>query len=119
MTNPLPPGVHRGADVELPFHGLEWRSVSVRHHVADQIAIIADGSRSLAVADSRRPDNGTVVAHVIDEPDETVIQALDQAACFLFFEKPVEPLGPTGLIWIETGGQRTHTCFDAHGIPDR
>ena len=91
--------------------------MSVGHHVADQIAIVADEYRSLAVADPRRPDNGTVVAHVIDKPDEAIIQAFDQGACLLFFEKPAEPLGLTGF--IVAGGQETQTCFDAHGIPDR
>jgi hypothetical protein len=52
--------------------------VPVPHQVPNQAAIIAAPLSPLAVADPCGLDDGRIIAHVIDQSDETVVQTFDQ-----------------------------------------
>jgi hypothetical protein len=49
--------------------------VPIPHQITDQATVVADFLRPFAVADASSLDYGGVIAHVIDQPDEAVVEA--------------------------------------------
>ena len=104
MADPLPPHVHRHAHVQLELAHLERRRVSVPHQVADEAAVLVPALGAPAVGRSRRLHDGRVVAHVVDDAHEPVVQhanGLPQHGIELCDRRAGDPLG---------------TC-DSSGIP--
>ena len=66
MADPLPPAVHRHPYNKLKFGHFKWRGVGVSQQIADQLTIVADLSRALAVADASGLHNRAVIAHAVD-----------------------------------------------------
>ena len=52
----------------------------VAHQVADEAGVVAGGLRAGAVGDAGGLDDGGVVAHVVDDADETVVEDGDGLA---------------------------------------
>src|SRR6185369_5911484 len=78
MPDPLPPAVHRHADVELDLAHLERRRVPVAHQVAHEPAVFADLARSAAVRHARSLHDRFVGAHVVDDAYEAVVEHLER-----------------------------------------
>ena len=74
VADPLPRHEDRQLHVVFDLAHLERRGVPVPHQVADQPGILADPARAAAVDDPRRLHDGRVVAHVVDDADEAVIE---------------------------------------------
>ena len=74
VPNPLPPAVHRHADQQFHLGHLEGRGVPVPHQVADQRAIVGDVPRAGRVAHPGRLDHRMIVAHHVDQADESVVE---------------------------------------------
>ena len=74
VTDPLAGDEDGEFDVELDLAHLEGRRVPVAHEVADQALVIGDGLGALAIADAGGLGDGGVVAHVVDDADEAVIE---------------------------------------------
>ena len=77
MADPLARDEDRQLHVQLELAHLERRRVAVTHQVADEPAVAVHRARAFAVRHARRLDDGAVVAHVVDESDEPVIEAVD------------------------------------------
>ena len=60
--------------MKLDLAHLERRGVPVAQQVADQPGIVAHGFRAPAVGHTRGLNDRGVVAHIVDHPDETVIE---------------------------------------------
>ncbi len=58
----------------LDLAHLEWRRVAVAHQVADQPGILGHPPGAAPVGDPRGLDDGAVVAHVVNDPQEAVVQ---------------------------------------------
>jgi hypothetical protein len=78
MADPLPRHEYRQLHVILDLAHLERRGVAVPHEIVDQPAILADLLGAAAVADPCRLHHRGVVAHVVDDADETVIEHRDR-----------------------------------------
>jgi hypothetical protein len=78
MADPLARHEDRQLDVVLDLAHLERRGVPVAHQVVDQPAVLADLLGAAAVGDARRLHDGGVVAHVVDHPDEAVVEHRDR-----------------------------------------
>ena len=74
MADPLARHEDRQLHVVLDLAHLERRRVPVPHQVVDEPAILADLLGAAAVAHARGLHHGRVVAHVVDDPDEAVIE---------------------------------------------
>jgi len=101
MADPLAGDEDRQLHVQLDLAHLEGRGVAVAHEIADEAAVGADALGALAVGDPRGLHDRAVVAEVVDDPHEAVVEHRD---------RPVEDLlqgrhrGPTGLVRL--GAQR-------------
>src|SRR6516162_2644315 len=58
----------------LDLAHLERRGVTVTHQIVDESPVLADLSGPAAIGDSRRLNDSSVVTHVIDNADKTVIE---------------------------------------------
>ena len=74
VADPLPRDEDRQFDVVLDLAHLERRRVAVPHQIVDQAAILADPLGAAAVGDARRLHDRGVVAHVVDDADEAVVE---------------------------------------------
>ena len=77
VAEPLPGDEDRRLDVELELAHLEWRGVAVAQEIADQRPVLPHLARACAVGNPRRLHDGRVVAHVVDHPDEAVIEHVE------------------------------------------
>ena len=71
--------------MKFKFHHLEWGSVAVPHQVADQAAVFAVGFRAIAVRHASRLHYRCVVAHIINESDEPLVEAVYLLVQYFFF----------------------------------
>jgi hypothetical protein len=78
VADPLARDEDRQLDVQLDLAHLERRRVPVAHQVADQAGVVARGLRARAVADARGLDDRAIVAHVVDDADEAVVEHRDR-----------------------------------------
>ena len=74
VADPLPRHEDRQLHMELDLAHLEGCGVPVTHQIVDQAAILADLPGAPAVGDARRLDDRAVVAHVVDDADEAVVE---------------------------------------------
>ena len=74
MTDPLPPGVHRHPDVQLDLAHLERCRVIVAQEVPDQAAVLVHLLGAGPVRYPGRLHDGAVVAQVVDDPDEALVE---------------------------------------------
>ena len=74
VADPLAGDEDRQLDVVLDLAHLERRRVAVAHEVVDQPPVLAHPLGALAVGDPRRLHDRPVIAHVIDDADEAVVQ---------------------------------------------
>ena len=74
VADPLARHEDRQLHVVLDLAHLERRRMAVPHQVVDQPAILADLLGAAAVAHARGLHDGGIVAHVVDDPDEAVIE---------------------------------------------
>jgi hypothetical protein len=74
VADPLPRHEDRQLHMVLDLAHLERRRVAVPHQIVDEAAILADLPGAAAVADPRGLHHGGIVAHVVDDADEAVIQ---------------------------------------------
>ena len=74
VADPLARHEDRQLHVVLDLAHLEGRGVAVPHQVVDQPRVVLHPLGALAVRYARRLDDGGVVAHVVDHPDETVVE---------------------------------------------
>ena len=78
VPDPLPRHEDRQLHMVLDLAHLEGRRVPVPHEVADQAAILVRRPGAAAVGDARGLHDGGVVAHVVDHPDEAVVEHRDR-----------------------------------------
>ena len=78
VPDPLPGDEDRQLHVQLDLAHLEGRGVPVAHQVVDQAAVVADLLGAAAVGDPRRLHDGGVVAHIVDDADEAVVEHRDR-----------------------------------------
>lgn len=74
MADPLAPGVHGNTDVEFDFAHFEGGGVGIAQQIADETAILMHLLGAGPVGDSGCLDDSSVVAHVVDDADESVVQ---------------------------------------------
>jgi len=74
VPDPLARHEHRQLDVELDLAHLERRGVLMAHEVVDEARVGADGPRARAIGHARGLDDRMVVAHVVDHPDEPLVE---------------------------------------------
>ena len=77
VADPLARDEHGQFDVQLDLAHLERGRVPVAHEVADQAFVVGDGLGALAVRDPRGLRDGGVIAHVVDEAHEAVVEHRD------------------------------------------
>ena len=77
VADPLAGHENRQFDVELDLAHLEWRGVAVAHQVADQAGILLHPLGAAPVRNPRGLHDGGVVAHVVDDTNEAMIQHRD------------------------------------------
>ena len=77
VADPLAGDEDRQLDVELDLAHLERGRVPVPHQVADQPLVVRDRLGAAAIADAGRLHDGRVVAHVVDDPDQPVVEHRD------------------------------------------
>ena len=80
MSYPLSPDVHRHADVQLDVAHFEWRRVVVTEQVADQSAILTHALGAGPIGNACCLNDRVVVAHVVDETHEAIVQHLEGLA---------------------------------------
>ena len=78
VADPLPGHEDRELHVQLDLAHLEGGRVMVAHQVADQAGVVAGGPGAGAVGDAGGLHDGGVVAHVVDDPDEAVVEDRDR-----------------------------------------
>ena len=78
VTDPLARHEDGQLDVVLDLAHFEGRRVAVAHEVVDQPGVVAGLARALAVRNAGRLDHRRVVAHVIDDADEAVVEDGDR-----------------------------------------
>ena len=88
VPDPLAGDEDRQLHMQLDLAHLEGRRMPVPHQIADQPLVIADMLGARAVRHARGLHDGGIVAHVVDHPDEAVIQHLMRAV-----EMRLHPLG--------------------------
>ena len=74
MADPLARHEDRQLHVVLDLAHLERRRVAMPHEIVDETAILADLLGAAAVAHPRGLHHGGIVAHVVDDADEAVIE---------------------------------------------
>ena len=74
VADPLPRDEDRQLHVVLDLAHLERRGMAVAHQVADQAGVLGHPPRAAAIRHPRRLHDRRIVAHVVDHPDEAVIQ---------------------------------------------
>ena len=74
VADPLARHEDRQLHVVLDLAHLERRRVAVPHEIVDQAAVLADLLGAAAVGDARGLHDGGVVAHVVDDADEAVVE---------------------------------------------
>ena len=70
------------------------------HKIADEPAVLAPPAGAAPVGDPRRLNHRRVVAHIIDDADEAVVEHLDGLVKDLFErrgDRPQRRLGPRAL----------------------
>lgn len=100
MANPLTPAIHRDTDQELDLDHLKGGRVSVPQQIPDESAVVGDLFRTLAITDAGRLHDGTVLAHHVDQTDETVVQNGEflPAEFFYQFSSLSHPSAPSHAI---------------------
>ncbi len=71
---PLPPGIHGNPHVQLDLAHLKRGGVAVTHQVTDQPPILMHLLGALPIRDPRRLHHRVIISHVVDHPDEAVVQ---------------------------------------------
>src|SRR5690606_1064348 len=84
MTDPLARDEDRQLDVKLYLAHLEGRGVTVPHQIADETTILLHALGTTAIGNAGRLDDSRIVAHIVDDPDETMIQNRQRAVENLF-----------------------------------
>src|SRR5882724_10740801 len=74
MADPLARHEDRQLHVELDLAHLEGRGVAVAQQVVDEAAVLAHLLGALAVGDARRLHDRGVIAHVVDDAHEAVVE---------------------------------------------
>jgi hypothetical protein len=74
VANPLAGHEDRQLDVKLKLAHLQRRGVAMSEQVANQAAIAAQPGGAASVRHPRRLDNRGIVAHVIDDPHEAMVE---------------------------------------------
>ncbi len=77
VADPLAGHENGELHVQLDLAHLEGRGMPVAHQVADEAGVVAGGLRALAVGDAGGLHDGRVVAHVVDDPDQPVVEYRD------------------------------------------
>ncbi|OQA25953.1 MAG: hypothetical protein BWY59_01561 [Verrucomicrobia bacterium ADurb.Bin345] len=77
MPDPLARDEDRQLAVKLEHDVFERRRVLVPQEVVNQDRVVPKRFRALAVGNASRLDDAAVVAHVVHEPDEAVVEDLD------------------------------------------
>ena len=67
------------------------------HEVADEPLVVLNGFGAFAVGDAGRLANGLVVAHVVDDADETVVEDF---VCFVEVIFHARCYGTQGWLWV-------------------
>ena len=109
VANPLPPAVHRYPHDKLDLRHFERRGVGMSHEVADELAVIAHLSRTLAVTHASGLHHGTVVSHAVDQGHEAVVEHGE-----LLPPQRLEEGSPVSRICGGGGGSRGATVGLAH-----
>ena len=52
--------------------------MAMPHEIADEPGILMDLARPLAVGDARRLNDGAIIAHIVDDPHEAVVEHRDR-----------------------------------------
>ena len=74
MTYPLACDEDGELDVHFEFTHLEGRGVCVSHEVVDEARVVTSTFGALAVGHTCCLDDSCVVAHVVDDPDEPMVE---------------------------------------------
>ena len=74
VANPLARHENRQLDVVLDLAHFERRGMAVPHRIVDQSLVLAHLLGAGAIRYPRRPNHRAVVAHVIDDPHESVVE---------------------------------------------
>src|SRR2546423_6236921 len=77
VTDPLTSNEDWQFHMELELAHLERRGVAVAHQVVDQSGVLADLLRARAVRHPRGLDDRGIVTHVVDDPDEPMVEDRD------------------------------------------
>ena len=91
MPDPLARHEDRQLDVELELAHLERRRVSMAHEVVDQSGVLAHLLGAGAVGHARGLHDRGVVAHVVDHPDEPVVEDRDRLVQERFHRRDGDP----------------------------
>ena len=78
VADPLPRDEDRQLHVVLDLAHLERGGVPVAHQVADQPGVLGDAAGSPPIGHPRRLHDRRIVAHVVDHPDEAVVEHWDR-----------------------------------------
>ena len=76
MTHPLTRHKNRHFDVQLDATHLKRRAVTMLEQIMNETSIITQRFCSRAIRDTRRLHNGSIIAHVINNPQKTMIENL-------------------------------------------
>ena len=104
VPDPLPPDVHGHPDVELDLAHLERGRVRVAEEVTDESPVFVHALRALAVRDPRGLDDGGVVAHVVHEADEPIVEHLERLAQDGVGGRDGRPRDWLGVWWLVAHG---------------
>ena len=74
VADPLAGNEHRQLDVKLDLAHLERRRVPVPHQIPDQPFVILHGFGAAPIADAGGLGDGSIVAHIVDDPDQPVVK---------------------------------------------
>ena len=115
VPDPLARHEDRQLHVQLDRAHLERRGVPVAHQIADQPAILADPPGAAAVGDARGLNHGGVVAHVVDDADEAMVEDRDGPVEQVLhgrnsgparFRHPCPAVGDIRLVGVTQTGRR-------------
>jgi hypothetical protein len=78
VADPLARHEDRQLHMVLDLAHLERRRVAMAHEIVDEAAILADLARAAAIGDARRLHDRGIVAHIVDDAHEAMIEHGDR-----------------------------------------
>ena len=107
MTNPVAGDENRQLDMQFDFAHFKRRSVAVPHQIIDKPFDLRSLLCSAAVRHARRLNDCRVVAHIVDDADESVIQNRER------FVKNILQRGNGRALCLIRRGSSISRCWSA------